>query len=288
MIVDLLRAEIFRLRYRRRATWSVLLVFFTGVLLPALWMPEAMPLTAEEKARAAAALAEATRTGACSASTPCAISDYLRTPSDWQAVLNNAVGFVMVMALVVIAIVITYVASDFSSGALATQLTFTPSRPKVLLARTIGGGLLGGALLFVSTASSVIVSMIWFLSGRGLDSIGYGDGTLTLLWSSALYGALLGMSGALAVFIFGGAVFAGGATFAALVGDIALTSVSDDPRAEWVLRLAPVTQGAALLRGGEGAGAWPGRSEGIAYHLVVIAVLLALAVVAFNRRDIRN
>ncbi len=291
MLVDLLRAEVVRLRYRRRATWSVLLMVLIGVLLPTQWMPNAQPLTSAEIAEARAWLQSDTAAGYCPDG--CTLDQYLRTVLDFEDVARSVAESGLFVAFVVFFIVVTYVGSDFASGALATQLTFTPRRPAVLAARTCGAALLGGALMTVATLTSSSVSIVWYLALHGFGSVGAGGGLLAAIWSASLYGMLLGAVGALLVFCLGGSALASGLAFLTLVAEVIVEGFSPTTPAWWIYHVSPVWQGQALLAGSPIYTAEYTRSditrpEAIGYHLVVIALLATAALISFNRRDVRG
>lgn len=291
MFFDLLRAEVVRLTYRRRATWSVVLMLLIGILLPTQWMPGAAALTAAERAEAQSWLASDQAAGYCTEG--CHLDDYLRSVLTFRDVTDNIADAGLFVALVVFLIAVTYVASDFASGALATQLTFTPRRPAVLAARTLGASLLGAVLMALATVTSISVSVVWFLGLRGFGSIGDGDGLLDAIWSASLYGAMIGGIAALLVFILGSVVLAGGAAMTVLIMDVVVESYYWPATAGWPFHVLPIRQAVALLTG-ESDYSYDTlngsilRSEAVGYHLVVIALLAVIAVVVFNRRDVRS
>lgn len=298
MMLDLLRAEILRLRYRRRSTWSVLLMLVVGLVLPTQWMPGAAPLTAQEYRDAKLFMAQEIEEGYCEPS-GCRLDDFLRTVMDFDGVVTNIAGSGLLVAFIVFMIVLTYVASDFASGALATQLTFTPRRPAVLAARTLGAALLGGTLMAVETLTNVAVSTIWYLALHGFGSVGGGAGLLDTLASAVAYGLILGAVASLLVFILGSALLAAGAAVLTLVVNFAIEAYVTGSVAVALSRLFPLRQAEALLTGEAPVGdsywtSWETaassihRPEAIGYHVIVIGVLLVLAIGVFRRHDIRT
>lgn len=287
-----MHAEVTRLRFRRRVGLSVLAMVLLGLLLPTFLMPTQGPLTQQEVAEAREFLAQA-RADGC---TECTLSDMMRTPWTFDDVVTTLSDTGLLWGLVVFMIVLTYVGSDFSSGTLATQLTFTPRRPLVLAARCLAGGLMGGALFLIGMLTVTVVSTVWFLALYGFGSIGPAAGLLDLLTMSALYGVLLGLIASLLVFVCNGSAAAASMAILAVVLGGVVELVVWERGTLWLIHLSPSLQGIALMEGsaehyGSFEGAAPvvvGRPEALGFHLVVIAVLAVLASVAFERRDVKG
>ncbi|MFT3888665.1 MAG: hypothetical protein QM713_10960 [Arachnia sp.] len=293
MLGDLLRAEFARLVYRRRATYSLVLMLALGLLLPTQWMSAFAPLSTEDYASAAENYQWCVE---WSGDEPCLYADYLRTPGSFTDMISQIGSGVLFLALVVFMVVVTYVGSDFSSGALGTQLTFTPRRWAVLVARTTAAGALGAVLMAVGLVSSTVESVVWFMAMNGFDSATPAAGLLAVVGSSILYGIFIGMIGALLVFLLNGTVLA------AAAGLIAVTiSLWGDVYGSWEAAsttlnlwyyLGPVWQGftlvdPSLMTNMMGLGV-AHRWVGVVYHLSVIALLAVLTVPLFERRDVKG
>jgi len=82
--MDLLRAELNRLRYRRRFLWGLLAVLLVSLAAPMLWMDAARPLSQQELAEAQAAFDSVP--GEC----PECSADYLRDP--WPFSVGRRIG----------------------------------------------------------------------------------------------------------------------------------------------------------------------------------------------------
>lgn len=104
-----------------------------GLLAPAQWMPSTGPLdrrTTRGRREGYQSCLEWEEFDAC------VYDQFLRVPMDFLEVVSSLASSVLFLGFVVFLVVVTYVGSDFSSGALGTQLTFTPRRWAVLVSRS--------------------------------------------------------------------------------------------------------------------------------------------------------
>ncbi|MBK7820059.1 MAG: hypothetical protein IPJ61_03025 [Tessaracoccus sp.] len=291
MLGNLLRAEFSRLLYRRRATYSIVLMLAVGLLAPTQWMPEIGPLSAEDHAFAreqyVACLEWEDIPGAC------VYEDFLRSPWGFPDVVSSLASSVLLFAFIVFLIVVTYVGSDFASGALGTQLTFTPRRWAVVLSRTLAAGVLGAVLMAVGLLAATVESVVWYMAMFGFNAATPAVGLLGVIGASITYGALLGAIGALLVFLLNGTVLAIAAGLLAVTATGWGAMIMGDGSANLWYYFGPVWQGLTLVQpelvSGDVSAVLPvQRLTGLAYHLVVIAVLAALAVPLFERRDVKG
>lgn len=295
MLANLMRSELSRLRFRRRAWGSLILMLLIGVFTPMSWVdliPEPSP---SDQALARAELIRMRLTGECPT---CVLSDVSANISFARAVETIFPQAALIFAFLAFMIVVTYVGADFTSGALATQLTFTPRRRVLLAARSLACGVLGAALMLAGMVAAVTSTVVAYLAANGTASIGAASGLLELVGASLLYGFLLGVIAALVTFIVGNTPLSMTAAVAVLFASLMLEDTSTTRLEPFVYHLLPMRTGLAVLTGGSsfldafvGSGAEPivvTRPEAIAFHLGVIALLAVVAAVVFERRDIKG
>ncbi len=287
---NLLMAEFLRVRYRKRVLVSLLLMLAGGLMLPMTYVGGAMPVTAEER--------ESARLQAIEEGCPDCVGDYLRQPLDLSALGEYMKGYGLIIAFLALVTCILYVGSDFISGAISVHLTFTPSRGKLLAARTLVSGALGAVVSGTVLMAMCSVTLVWFVSANGFDAVGNANGMLELLVSGTLLGFFAGLVASLAVFL-GGMIPALGACAACTV--IFLMSLQGFALSAGWAHIFPWWQGIALLYGTYSTDlgqlvdhTWQSnpttftRVEALIYFPVVIGLLWVAAHIVFRRRDIRG
>ena len=291
--MNALRAELSRLRYRRRTMWSLLGVLLVSLMVPVMWMDAARPLDDAERAQAAEIFASIPA-GEC---VGCSPADFTRDPWTFgDVVTTGLMPYAVMMGAAVLLIVLLYVGSDLRSGAVGTQLTFTPRRRVLVAARTAVAGLLGGVLMATALVTSTVVSAVWFVAMNGYAALDATTSLLALVISGTFYGAVLGAVGALLTFLLGGASGAGALVVGVFVANLLALWTGDEVKTPaWVLHLLPTQQGIALLDGSvQGVNSYGTlhyeirRTEAVVYHLAVTALAAAVTLPVFERRDIRN
>lgn len=294
MLLNLMRSELSRLRYRRRVWGSLIIMGLVGVFAPAMWADQIPEPSADTLILARADLVQMQITGQCA---DCTIDDLIYHMSFDSMISTAFPQMIMVMAFLVFMIVITYVAADFASGALATQLTFTPRRSVLLAARSLASGVLGLALIGVGMVAMVASAIVTYLSINSINSIGPAPGLLQLVVCGLLYGFLLGVIAALVSFIIRNTALAMAAAVVVLMVNLSIDQAGL-PGQSIAVHLMPLSAGMALLFG-EAAASYFGaggavvaviisRGEAIVFHLGVILVLAALATFLFQRRDVKG
>lgn len=295
MFTNLMRSELSRLRYRRRAWGSLILMLLIGVFTPAGWTDQIPAPTEDQLSLARAELVRLRLTGDCPA---CVLSDVTGNVSFAAAVETVFPQAALLFAFLTFMIVVTYVGADFSSGALATQLTFTPRRGVVLAARAGASGVLGAALMLVAMGAAVASTVVIYLSVNGIGSIGAATGLLELLLVCLLYGFLLGVIAALVTFIIGNTALSMAAAVVVLFLSLLFDDLSVASSRPWLYHILPVRAGVAMLQGdSEVYGGLLGatdvdvvvtRGEAVVFHLVVVLLLALIATFVFGRRDVKG
>ncbi|CAL8968699.1 hypothetical protein TESS_TESS_01724 [Tessaracoccus sp. O5.2] len=291
--MDLLRAELNRLRYRRRFLWGLLAVLLVSLAAPMLWMDAARPLSQQELAEAQATF-DSIPVGDCP---ECSVADFLRDPWPFSVVVESGIlPFVVMVAVMTLGITVLYVGSDFRSGAVATQLTFTPRRTALVLTRSAVSGLLGGCVMAIATVVSTVVSAIWFIALNGYEAFDATPALLGLVLAALFYGLVLGSLGGLLTVLAGGASLAATLLLGVFVVDVLTLSLSVEATLPgWVYHLLPTQQAYALLHGSAESYNMAGemfltigRVEAVVYHLLVVLLVAAVTLPLFERRDIKN
>ena len=93
MLGNLLRAEFSRLLYRRRATYSLVLILALGLLAPAQWMPSTGPLTAQDHAWAQEGYQSCLEWEEFPDA--CVYDQFLRVPMDFPEVVSSLASSVL-------------------------------------------------------------------------------------------------------------------------------------------------------------------------------------------------
>ncbi|MFD0865360.1 hypothetical protein ACFQ06_05980 [Tessaracoccus lubricantis] len=291
--MHLLRAEVSRLQYRPRVVVGLVSVLLLGLIGPALWMSNARPYTDQEVTEAVQAFEE--DLPRCP---ECTLEQYL--PDVWglnEVVHIGVAPWLLLVAVFVLILVLVYAGADFQSGAITTQLTFTPARLKLLSARTLVAGLLGAVLMAVAGIASGTVSVVWFVALRGYADLAPGSGLLGALIGAVVLGMVVGMVAALAVFLFHSGAVAGAVVAVVLLASLLVEVLGWDGAPHWVFHATPTRHAESLVVGlaERGYEQYPlvrgetlSRTESLTYFLVLIAISAALAAVTFRRRDVKN
>ena len=293
MFANLMRSELSRLRYRRRAWGSLILMMLVGLVLPSFWVGSIREPTPREQLLTEVDFARMLAVGECQG---CTLADVQGWWSFGRAVRDGIGGSTIFLALIAFMVVVAYVVSDFSSGAMATQLTFTPRRSAVLVARTLACGVLGALLMLAGVIATTTVTITGFLALNGLESIGTAPGLLDVVSGAVVYGAFLGIIAALVAFIIPSAPLAMVTTTGVLIVNAFVDWSGIDHLPSWVFHLLPIHAGQAMLLGnvvvtdpyvGE-VTTVISRGQSIVYHLFVVIALFAVAAVLFQRRDVKG
>ncbi len=287
-------AEASRLRHRSRATVVLLITLIVSLIGTPMFMTRVTPLTADDYAQAAAEYELSKET--CST---CTVESYLPGVFDFHEVVHIGIGpWMLLLAVFVLLATLIYVGADFASGAITTQLTFTPNRMQLLGARTFASGLFGAAMLGIAVIASSVVSVVWYLGVHGLSSLPADSGLLGTISGSLILGFVLGMLASLLVFLFNGGAYAGATAAVVLIAAFALEMVAFDVASPaWLFHASPTRQAEALVVGLANPGydqvplhaaelLTPGES--LLYFATLLAVTATLAAFAFQRRDITN
>ena len=187
--------------------------------------------------------------------------------------------------------VVVYAGSDLSSGMLATQLTFTPQRSAVALVRAFVASLFGGLLMTLGSGVSVLVTFIWFIALRGYENLGNGIHPLTTIAWAGLFGLIIGFAGSLVVTLADGSVGAAVVLLGLLMSNLVVEMLG--PAAPgWAWHVLPTRHAEAFVTGRSILAEYTGqlailRGEAVIFHLIALVVLTVLALVVFERRDVK-
>lgn len=294
MFTNLMRSELSRLRYRRRAWGSVILVILAGVFLPASWADQIRQPGSQEILLAQVDLVRMQATGECP---DCTLDNVVYFLTFDEAVVTVLPQAALVLAFIAFMIVVTYVGADFTSGALATQLTFTPQRGILLAARTLACGVLGAVLTLVGIGTTVASMVVSYMAVNGIGSIGPAHGLLELIASTMFYGFIVGLIAALVTFTIRSTPLSMAAAVAVLVVNLLIDDMVVAGRDAWIYHLLPLRNAIAMIYGrsdltdpftdGPNFGVVT-RGESLIFHLCVIAVLAVVAGLVFERRDVKG
>lgn len=305
-MTDLLRAEFLRL-VSRRVTWLVLLAALLVAALGAVTTSSATrPLDAQDHASAQRSYEEsvAERDRQCEdfpeecAQWPePAVTDFLRQPMDYEPYMSTVLGFGILFVALGAVLAAALVGGEFRSGAISTQLTFTPRRLPVMFAKLVAATTGAVAITVAYLVTGLVIGTISFLMVRGA-----GDLTATaelplgiarMLVTAVLVAAL---AAALA-FVTGSTLLSVGLGLLALmVSEFVMTSAGNVfPSWMWLLptpnlmallyseyeyyRWDPVLQESVPV---VVAGFW----QAVAYGLVLVAATVVIGAISFRKRDL--
>lgn len=311
---DLIGAELLRL-WSRRLTWALLAcVVATAALFTLASAESVRPLGPDDYKDAQAALTaelEVWETGECSLpenASECGekpdlvLEHFLRVPDGYETYLRGALIPGLAVLIASCALASALIGAEATSGSLSTQLTFTPRRGRVLVAKTLVAVTGAVALMLAFILAVAVLGTLTFLLLRGVGDVAAGP-ELPLagarLLVAALFTALLSVAFTFALGSTGAALGAGGA---ALVLSTMAASASSSSALVW--RLLPTSNLTALLHGraeywvpsvfGEaGSTAMPHVPTAVidfwqaaGYSLVLVAIATAVGAWLFRRRDL--
>lgn len=301
-------AEFLRLVSRRLTVVVVILTIAAAALQPLAQIGSIMPLTEQDRQQARGlaqdaqvwheeVVAECERDPYCLPEdlTVPTERDFLRWVMDFDDYLwmqFGGAGMLLLFALA--AWVAIMVGADFRTGSLATQLTFTPNRLRVLGARILTTSVVGVGLAVLATVVALAVSVTAFVMVRSASELSsllpiaglVGRLLVTALVVALLAGLLTMLTGStIATILSAGAV--------GLVSVVAQGSLRGDSPLLWLL---PTTNIEALYTGNfspytyytvnEFQGVVIGFGDAAVYFAVVTIVLAAAAALRFQRRDL--
>lgn len=308
----LMNAELLRLVSRRTVWLLVLLVVAAAAIQSLLLASRVAPLTQADHAQAQASYEmelqwyeEELRNCERSAEGCDWLADYdpdlsnhLRQVWSFDEFLRVQIdsGTPAVLLVLIVALVVVVTGSDFTSGALATQLTFTPHRISLLGAKTIAGLVAGLGLSVVALVTGIVVSTLVFLSTRGAseiwisrDHLAFGGRYLATVAAMSLLAALITM-------LIGSPVLT--LIVIAVLGIISYAIQTSYEPALWLTRLMPSSNLQAMYTGEYVDYVWIRSIEAqvqrtiatfdtaVLYHVVLIILLAFVAGWRFQRRDL--
>lgn len=303
-MTDLLKAEFLRL-VSRRLTWALLFVTVAfAALMTVSTAGEARPVSADDRALAEQYHREylayfdspecASPPGVCGTPEHVTVADFQRVPLDYEQYLSGVVaaGPLVLVATTVLASLL--VGSEFSSGSLSTQLTFTPRRGRVMAAKVAAATVGALGLMFAFMVAVMVLGTITFLLLRGGSEV-VASVALPLrfcgLLLATLATALLASS---LTFGLGSSGMALGAGVVVLLGSWLYTVSAVDLRI--VGPFLPIVNLGALIGGDYHFSYWDPVTQAslaittfgwaVVYALVLVVAVVAASAWAFRRRDL--
>lgn len=307
MMANLLRAELLRIASNRIVMWIALLGVAAGSLVGMSQAEEARPVTNDDIAQAQAALDDvlvAVEQECRVSATPCdwdyilqnmALEDHVRTPLAFEDLVTgtiNAMGPIALLAAV--AAVTVVIGSEFTSGSLGTQLTFTPRRLPVLWAKTLTATLAAAAIVAWWLLAGFLIDVVVFLQMRGAADLLAGPDVVVVLGRYLILGLWGGLFAALLTMAMGSAL----RTWVLIVAvlQVSLVFESSGSTWSWVLPTSVLGvlangywQAYSMTPADEDAGSvLLGYSAATVYAACVAVVFAIWASISFTRRDIRK
>lgn len=310
-MINLIKAELLRL-VSRRLLWITMAVLVVVTLLQTLLtMNLVAPLTERDYAQAqtdyesdlehweqwqAECEADAYCTDNWDMSTTNA-EDYLRSVWSFEEFLGQQyVAGSWVLIFVVVFLTAVVVGADFTNGALATQLTFTPRRARVFVAKLIAGVSAGMMAVAVPILVGGVSSILVFISLRPPADLDLSMSAVAMLGRFLTTALVTSLFLALMALLLGSTLGAIASTAGVVVVSYFVSSMLwDSPTAQAFL---PTNNFTALM---EGSFTWWWYSSGMeesidlvlidfpqaaVYAGVVLALLGSAALLRFTRRDL--
>ena len=307
-MLNLLRAELLRLVSDRKV--MVLAAFVLGV---GFWISASMAVTLKpytalewDEARRQSNDAQINLEVTCGSSfsnsdctalpTNITVEGFLRPQMSFEQLVVSSLEPTAQMGLLIVVVLITVmIGAEFSTGAIGTQLTFTPRRLPLLWAKALASAICGACLMAFWTALMVVLGVFFYLNMRGIEGLTAGSLLGAQVGRALLAGAVMGMLAALVTM----ALASTGKAWALISVGLALSQFlefsRDVAQTAWLL---PTTNAFSLITGGwsrtiynsDGVRQEPvphldyGYSLGyVVFWLVVIGIW---ASVSFSRRNI--
>lgn len=303
-MINLLKAEFLRL-VSRRLTWALLFVTVAFAALITLMMAgQVRALNADDYALAQQQYgdylaffdsAECTdHPGTCGSPEGVTVANFLRVPVDYEPYMSGAMSSAPLVLVATTVLASLLIGSEFSSGSLSTQLTFTPRRGRVMAAKVVAATAGAVALMAAYIAAAMAFGTIAFMMLRGGSDV-VASVALPLQFGGLLLATLAtAVLSASLTFAFGSSGLTLGAGVVVLLGSWLYTLSADDRRI--IGLFLPNVNLGALIGGGYEFSYWdpvtqsnlPITTLGFAalYALVLVAVVTAVSAWVFRRRDL--
>lgn len=220
--------------------------------------------------------------------------DQLSTPYVIEGAGLSTAVFMTLLALI---LGTTFAGADWASGSMSNQLLFESRRTRLWGAKAAAATL--GGLVLALLGSVVVWGLYAGLAAiRDVPLAGFGDDIGALLVRSVLFAGAAALAGYAITMLFRNTVACLGLVLAGAVGGSMLIAVLplDDPE-----RWMPHANAAAVLQ--DGHEYWPqgdymcsgdcseitlhlSLAHGVVYFAVLIALVVALSIISFRRRDV--
>lgn len=209
-MLGLLRAELLRLFSDRKV--AVVAVFVLGI---GFWVGSSLvemlkPYTALdwEEARRQSNDAQINLDVICGSGTPgvdcstlpsnVAVEGFLRPQLSFEEFAITTLGTTTQVGLFAVVVLITVmIGSEFNTGSIGTQLTFTPRRMPLLWAKVAASAICGVCLLAFWSVAIVVLDVFLFLNLRGTEGLAAGGVLAAQIGRALLVGAVMAAMAAL-------------------------------------------------------------------------------------------
>jgi len=183
-MLNLLRAELLRLISNRKMAVLGAFVLGLGFWISASMAVTLKPYTALEWEEAQRQSNDAQINlevicGSSSSSSDCTalptnitVEGFLRPQMGFEQFVVASLELTMQMGLLIVVVLITVmVGAEFSTGAIGTQLTFTPRRLPLLWAKALASAICGVCLMAIWAAAMVLLGVFFYLNVRGIEGL---------------------------------------------------------------------------------------------------------------------
>ena len=307
-MLNLLRAELLRLVSDRKVMVLAAFVLGVGFWISASMAEALRPYTALDwdEARRQSNDAQINLEVTCGSSfsnsdctalpTNITVEGFLRPQMSFEQLVVSSLEPTAQMGLLIVVVLITVmIGAEFSTGAIGTQLTFTPRRLPLLWAKALASAICGACLMAFWTALMVVLGVFFYLNMRGIEGLTAGSLLGAQVGRALLAGAVMGMLAALVTMALASTVKTWVLISAGLALSQFLESSRDIAQTVWLLPTANVLsfvngKWSRTIYNSDGVRQEPvphldyGYSLGyVVFWLVVIGIW---ASVSFSRRNI--
>lgn len=305
-MIDLLRAEFLRVASRRVA-WIVLIAAVAVAALVAVSGSSATrPLDATDHALAQEQFQEYQEgreetcreyPEECGDEFDLAVTDFLREVMDYEDYISSAneVGLLFVALGAVLAAAL--VGGEFRTGAIATQLTFTPRRIPVMMAKLLVATASGVAVVLAYLTTVTVIGTISFLMLRGASDLTASVEMPLLLLRLLLASALVSALAAALAFVVASTLLAVGLGLVALIVSEFIVTGYGHEFPSWLWLLPTPNLMVLLYRDYEYVRWDPvlmtdvptilmGFWQAVVYGAVLVLVTTVVGALVFRRRDL--
>lgn len=298
---QLLKAEFLRL-VSRRLTWILLaLTAILAAIVSLNLLSSTTPLDAAEQAAAQRMYEQ--ELAWCEESSECEPEWmeqlepelFVRYVSNYGEYIQASTVGALLVGIAAVVLAASLIGSEFTSGSISTQLTFTPRRMPVMAAKVAAATAGAVGLMVAYLLSTLVIGTIAFMLVRGSGEV-VGSAAVPLFLGRIVVATFfVALLASLLTFGMGASVMSVGAGTVLLTASF-LYQATVWAQSEWAVRLLPTVNLEALVAGSYSVSLWredwPSRTvvvtyaDSLLYAGALVLVVGLVSALAFKRRDL--